>query len=94
MSDDSIININTVDAMIQLSKEVMISSSKCTICALIGSSRFVDTNDDVSEETIVNLRDVGFGGLKLNNVRALVVHNQKAPLLLGQTVLGRLGQLR
>lgn len=94
MSDDSIININTVDAMIQLSKEVMISSSKCTICALIGSSRFVDTNDDVSEETIVNLRDVGFGGLKLNNVRALVVHNQKALLLLGQTVLGRLGQLR
>lgn len=48
---------------------------------------------DISEGTIVNLRDVDFGGLKLNNVRASVVRNQKAPLLLGQSVLGRLGSI-
>ena len=33
------------------------------------------------------------GGLKLNNVRASVVKSQKAPLLLGQTVLSRLGKI-
>lgn len=59
----------------------------------VGSGRFVDANGDVTEGTIVNLRDVDFGGLKLNNVRASVVRNQKAPLLLGQTVLGRLGSI-
>ena len=59
----------------------------------IGSGRFVDANGDISEGTIVNLRDVDFGGLKLNNVRASVVCNQKAPLLLGQSVLGRLGSI-
>ena len=32
-------------------------------------------------------------GLDLNNVRASVVKNQKAPLLLGQSVLGRLGKI-
>ena len=59
----------------------------------VGSGRFVDANGDISEGTIVNLRDVDFGGLKLNNVRASVVRNQKAPLLLGQSVLGRLGSI-
>ena len=46
---------------------------------------------DISEGTIINLRQIDFGGLKLDNVRASVVKNQKAPLLLGQSVLGRLG---
>lgn len=60
---------------------------------MIGTGRFTDANGDVSEGTILNLREVVFGGLKLNNVRASVVRNQKAPLLLGQTVLGRLGKI-
>ncbi|MGN0238285.1 MAG: tetratricopeptide repeat protein [Lepagella sp.] len=60
---------------------------------MIGTGRFTDANGDVSEGTILNLREVDFGGLKLNNVRASVVRNQKASLLLGQTVLGRLGKI-
>lgn len=60
---------------------------------MIGTGRFTDANGDVSEGTVLNLREVDFGGLKLNNVRASVVRNQKAPLLLGQTVLGRLGKI-
>lgn len=59
----------------------------------VGTSRFVDANGDVSEGTIINLREVEFGGLKLSNVKASVVRNQKAPLLLGQSVLGRLGSI-
>lgn len=59
----------------------------------VGTQRFVDANGDISEGTVVNLRNVDFGGLRLNNVRASVVRNQKAPLLLGQSVLGRLGSI-
>lgn len=59
----------------------------------VGAGQFVDANGDISEGTIVNLREVDFGGLKLNNVKASVVRNQKAPLLLGQSVLGRLGSI-
>lgn len=59
----------------------------------VGSGRFVDANGDITEGTIVNLRNVDFGGMKLNNVRASVVRNQKAPLLLGQSVLSRLGSI-
>lgn len=60
---------------------------------IIGSSRYMDANGDISEGTVVNLRNVNFGGLKLENVRASVVRNQMAPLLLGQSVLGRLGKI-
>lgn len=60
---------------------------------IIGSSRYMDANGDISEGTVVNLRKVNFGGLELDNVRASVVRNQVAPLLLGQSVLGRLGKI-
>lgn len=60
---------------------------------IIGSARYVDANGDISEGTTINLRHVNFGGLELENVRASVVRNQKAPLLLGQSVLGRLGTI-
>lgn len=60
---------------------------------IIGTTRFMDANGDISEGTVINLRNVNFGGLQLDNVRASVVRNQKAPLLLGQTVLGRLGKI-
>lgn len=54
---------------------------------------FGDANGDISQGTIINLRKVEFGGLVLENVEAGVVHNQKAPLLLGQTVFSRLGKI-
>lgn len=59
----------------------------------IGSSYYVDANGDISEGSVINLRNVNFGGLELDNVRASVVRNQRAPLLLGQSVLGRLGKI-
>ena len=46
-----------------------------------------------SEGTVSNLRSGNFGGLDLRNIRASVVKSQNAPLLLGQTVLKRLGKI-
>ena len=60
---------------------------------VIGNQRYMDANGDVSVGTVINLKDVNFGGQSLTNVRASVVRNQKAPLLLGQSVLGRLGKI-
>lgn len=60
---------------------------------IIGAAQYMDANGDITEGTIVNLQKVNFGGLELDNVRASVVRNQKAPLLLGQSVLGRLGKI-
>lgn len=60
---------------------------------VVGNQRYMDANGDVSVGTVINLKDVDFGGQSLTNVRASVVRNQKAPLLLGQSVLGRLGKI-
>lgn len=83
----SIVSLSQVEA------NFMLKNGYLKLDDFVGSGRFVDANGDVSEGTIVNLRNVDFGGLKLNNVRASVVRNQKAPLLLGQSVLGRLGSI-
>jgi len=58
---------------------------------VIGNQHYMDANGNVS--TLINLKNVNFGGLNLNNVRASVVRDQKAPLLLGQSVLGRLDKI-
>ena len=50
-------------------------------------------NGEISAGTVLNLRNVNFGGLNLDNIRASVVRNQSAPLLLGQSVLNRLGNI-
>lgn len=71
----------------------MIKNDYIQSADIIGSARYMDANGDITEGTIVNIRKVNFGGLELDNVRASVVRNQKAPLLLGQSVLGRLGKI-
>ena len=60
---------------------------------VVGNQRYMDANGEVSVGTVINLKDVNFGDLNLTNVRASVVRNQKAPLLLGQSVLSRLGKI-
>lgn len=83
----SIVSISQTEANFML-KNGYLSQQDIT-----GKGRFVNADGDISEGTIINLREVDFGGLKLKDVRASVVKNQKAPLLLGQTVLGRLGKI-
>ncbi len=60
---------------------------------VISNRQYMDANGNVNVGTLINLKNVHFGGLNLNNVRASVVRNQKAPLLLGQSVLNRLGKI-
>lgn len=59
----------------------------------MGSSSFLTASGDIIEGSVVNLRNVNFGGLDMNNVKATVVKAQNAPILLGQSVLSRLGKV-
>jgi clan AA aspartic protease (TIGR02281 family) len=60
---------------------------------VIGNQRYIDANGDISVGTVINIKGVSLGNVELCNVRATVVKNQRAPLLLGQSVLGRLGKI-
>ncbi len=58
-----------------------------------GRQMFQTADGGVTEGAGVKLRQVEFAGMKLFNVKATVIKNQRAPLLLGQSVLERLGRI-
>lgn len=60
---------------------------------VVGKQNYLTADGEVSEGTVINLRQVRFGDLSLDNIKASVVKNQSAPLLLGQSVLARLGKI-
>lgn len=60
---------------------------------IVGNSAYMTADGAISIGTNIILQKINFGGLELKAVRASVVGNQKAPLLLGQSVLQRLGKI-
>ena len=83
----STVSISSVEAAFMLKNGYLNSTD------VIGKRDYMMANGEISEGTVINLRQVDIGGLELDNVRASVVHNQRAPLLLGQSVLNRLGNI-
>ena len=61
---------------------------------IIGSQQFQTASGDILEGTRIIIRKIEVGGLVLRNVEASVVHSNNAPLLLGQSVLSRLGKIQ
>ena len=60
---------------------------------IIGKQNYQTADGNITEGTVINLKDVKLGSLHLNNIKASVVRNQAAPLLLGQSVLSKLGKI-
>lgn len=58
-----------------------------------GTASFSDANGDISEGTIIILRTIQIGDRTLTNIDASVVHNLNAPLLFGQSALGKFGKI-
>ena len=71
----------------------MLKNKYLTPLDVVGKQNYLTADGNVSEGTIINLKSVKIGDLELSNVRASVVRSQNAPLLLGQSVLGRLGKI-
>ena len=59
---------------------------------IVGTAKFSDATGSVSEGTIIVLRTVKIGTKTLTDVKASVVHNMSAPLLLGQSALEKFGK--
>ena len=61
---------------------------------IVGSSHFMDANGNVNEGVLINLKEIEIGTITLYNVRATVIKNNKAPLLLGQSAIKELGEIK
>lgn len=60
---------------------------------ILGTQQYQIADGSIAEGTIINLKTVKIGDNLLNNVKASVVHNNEAPLLLGQSALARFGKV-
>ena len=60
---------------------------------IVGKKTYQVATGAIAVGTTIILKQIEFGGLILRDVRASVVETQNAPLLLGQTVLQRLGKI-
>lgn len=61
----------------------------------IGESVYYSiANGDVAKGTKLNIKEIEFAGLKLYNIEASIVHETSAPLLLGQSVISKLGKIQ
>jgi aspartyl protease family protein len=58
-----------------------------------GSAKFSDANGNITEGTLINLKEVKIGSRVLHNIQASVVDNLKAPLLIGQSALEKFGNV-
>ena len=60
---------------------------------VVGKKTYQVATGAIAVGTTIILKEIKFGGLILRDVRASVVESQNAPLLLGQTILQRLGKI-
>ena len=81
------VSISSVEATFMAKNDFLSSSD------IIGKQNYQTADGNIKEGTVINLKDVKLGSLHLNNIKASVVRNQAAPLLLGQSVLSKLGKI-
>jgi aspartyl protease family protein len=60
---------------------------------ILSTEFFQDATGKISEGTEINLRTVKIGNVVLENIKATIIDNPNAPLLLGQTILERFGNI-
>jgi aspartyl protease family protein len=82
------------DITISLTEALFLfTQGKLTEDDFIGIQQYQIADGSIREGTIVVLRTVEIGSRQLKNVRASIVHNMVAPLLLGQSALAKFGKI-
>jgi hypothetical protein len=60
---------------------------------ILGSGKTQIANGDIIDNTVINIKEIEISGLILKDVQAVVIHQQTAPLLLGQSAIQKLGKV-
>jgi clan AA aspartic protease (TIGR02281 family) len=80
------VSISMTEAMFMLKNGYLNSDD------IIGKQKYVDASGKISVGTTINIRQINFSGLTLLNIKASIVNELSAPLLLGQSAMAKLGK--
>ena len=83
----SSVTLSSVEANFMLKNDYLSAKD------LGGKEYYRIADGGITEGTLVTIREVKIGDFVLKNVKASVVSNQKAPILLGQSVMERFGTI-
>ena len=79
------VSISATEALFMLKNEYL------SIDDIVDNANYTLADGTILENTIINISEIKIGSKTLTNVRACVVKNVSAPLLLGQSVIKELG---
>lgn len=72
---------------------MMLENDYLSLSDIKGTGASQIANGQIVDHTVINLREIEIGGITLRNIEAVVIHEQSAPLLLGQTAIQKLGKV-
>ena len=79
------VSISSTEALFMLKNDYLKSEH------IIGKDKYVLADGSIEENTIIILEEIKIGTKTLNDIKACVTKNTKAPLLLGQSAIKQLG---
>ena len=80
------VSISAIEATFMLKNEYLSEDD------IIGTQEAILADGSISENVIINLKEIKIGSKTLKDVKALVSSSQEAPLLLGQSAISLLGK--
>ena len=85
-ASDVSISLNEADSMFK--------NGTLTKSDIIGTSNYLNASGEINEGIVINIKEIEIAGLTMKNIKASVVKNLNAPLLLGQTAISKLGEVQ
>ncbi|MCF6296235.1 MAG: retroviral-like aspartic protease family protein, partial [Flavobacteriaceae bacterium] len=82
------------DVSISITEAVfLIKQGLITENDIVGETQFTIANGNVEKGMLINLQSIEIDGIIIKNIVATVIDNDNAPLLLGQSVIQKLGRI-
>jgi clan AA aspartic protease (TIGR02281 family) len=83
----SVVSISKATAMYLVSNDLIDESD------YIGTTKSLVADGSVVDNMVIRLKDIEIGGLHLKDIKATISSSLNAPLLLGQSVISKLGKI-
>ncbi len=72
----------------------MLKNGYLELSDILGTAKYSTADGSLNEGIIIVIKNLEIAGLKMKNIKASIVKNLNAPLLLGQSAISKLGKIQ